>query len=214
MMKHSKSISSTLLFILLAIVTTAFGQQDSEPSPTQRPGATPTPASSPSPAATPVPSPKVIAIEGNLQLDDIVRVKVENFDEWAEANDPTKLVPFIDGRAMRGNYPEEIHPDADRLHFHLEITPESKERWMDLLGAPQGARRPVAFTIGLENQSPFDSVYGENNHIPFTIISRVYGIVATIVVLGTLILLIWLAAKDKPNSSTGPLSGPRKTEAI
>ena len=210
-MKHSKSVSSIqLLLIVLVIVTTAFGQQDSEPSPTQRPGATPTPASSPSPTATPVPPPKVIAIEGNLQLDDIVRVKVENFDEWAEENDSTKLVPFLDGRAIRGNYPEEIHPDADRLHFHFEITPESKEHWMDLLGAPQGARRSVAFTVGLEDKSPFDSVHGENNPISLTIISRVYGVVATIVVLGTLILLLWLARKTNLIRQPGPCPVPGK----
>lgn len=160
--------------------------------------------------ATPVPSPKVIGVEGNLELDDIIRVKVENFDEWSDANDPGKLVPFIDGRAIRGNYPEEIHPDEDRLHFHLEITPESKERWTDLLGAPQGARRPVAFTVGLEDKSPFDSVHGENNPIPLTIISRVYGIVAVIVVLGTLILLIWLARKTNLIRQPGPCPVPGK----
>jgi hypothetical protein len=210
-MKQSKSISAAhLIFLLIFLMTTASGQQTGVPSPTQSPSVTPTSASSPVPAATPVPSPKVVGIEGDLELDDIVRVKVENFDDWAEVNDPTKLVPFIDGRAILGNYPEEIHQDSDRLHFHLQITPESKERWTDLLGAPQGARRPVAFTVGLEDKSPFDSVHGENNPIPLTIISRNYAIVAIIVVLGTLILLLWLSKKTNLIREPGESPVPGK----
>ena len=58
---------------------------------------------------------------------------------------------------IRGNYPEEIHPDKIHLHFHLEITPGNKEVWTDLLGAPQSYRHPVTFSIALESQSPFDS---------------------------------------------------------
>lgn len=155
------------------------------------------PALTPSPVALPLakPSPKVSGIEGHLELDDIVRVQVENLTEWATTNDSTKLVPFINGRAIRGNYPEEIHPDQSRLHFHLEITPENKEVWTDLLGEPRGSRRPVTFSVGLENQSPFDSVYGENNTVPLTIISPVYGATALAVVLFTFILFMWLARK-------------------
>jgi len=158
---------------------------------------TPTPASSPSPLASPTPapvsSPKVKGAEGHLELDDIIRVEVDHFAEWAAGNDPTKLVPFINGRAIRGNYPEEIHPDKNRLHFHLEITPENKEVWTDLLGTPQGTRRPVTFSVGLENQSPFDSVFDQSHPLPLTVISPVYGVIAFLVVFVTLILLIWLA---------------------
>ena len=63
---------------------------------------------------------------GHLELDEIVGVEVEHFSEWAATHDATKLVPFLNGRAVRGNYPEEIHPDRNRLHFHLEIKPESR----------------------------------------------------------------------------------------
>lgn len=191
-----------------------------------QPAATPStaPGSSPSTTATPVsaaaapaaspalpsPSPRVIGIQGHLELDDIVKVEVENFNDWADNNDATKLVPFINGRAIKGNYPEEIHPDKNRLHFHLEITPENKEVWTDLLGEPQGATRPVTFSIGLESQSPFDSVYGEINPVPLTVISPVYGVVALLVVVFTLAIFLWLSRKTNIIREPGPNPGGGK----
>jgi hypothetical protein len=155
------------------------------PSPTAA-----TPAASPAPTATPQASPsaspKVMAISGHLELDEIVGVEVAHFSEWAATHDPTKLVPFINGRAIRGDYPEEIHPDKNRLHFHLEIKPENKEVC---------THRMVTFSVGLENQSPFDSVIGQDNEIPLTVISPVYGLIALLVVLFTLFLFLWLARR-------------------
>jgi len=160
---------------------------------------TPTPAltSSPSPSPTPAPAlgpaPKVIAIDqGHLELDDIIRVEVDHLSEWATNHDASKLVPYLNGRAIRGNYPEEIHASKNHLHFHLRITPENKKVWVDLLGAPEGMTHPVTFSVGLENQSPFDSVFDLNNEQPLTVVSPVYGIVSLVVVLITLILLVWL----------------------
>ena len=163
--------------------------------------ASPAPAPSPSPQVAevtrptpaPAPSPKVIAVVDHLELDEIIQVQVEHFTEWAATHDATKLVPFLNGRAVRGNYPEEIHPDRNRLHFHLEIKPQNKELWTDLLGAPRGLRHPVTFTIGLESESPFDSVYDQSNPLPLTVISPVYGVVGLLLVLFTLVLFTWLA---------------------
>src|ERR1041384_102385 len=82
--------------------------------------------------------PKVIALEGNLEADDLIRVEVEHLADWAAANpanNPSKLVPYLNGLAIRGNYPEEIHTSQNHLRFHLQITPENKKVWVDLLGA-------------------------------------------------------------------------------
>ena len=125
-------------------------------------------------------------------MDDIVRVQIDHLSEWAAQNDPAKLVAFLNGRAIRGNYPEEIHVSKNNVYFHLQISPESKDAWTDLLGAPEGRQRPVAFSVGLENESPFDSVYDQANRLPLTIISPVYGVIALLVVLGNLIFLVWL----------------------
>ena len=169
-----------------------------------------TPQGSPGPAAAAASEPKVTGITGHLELDEIVRVEVEHFTEWAATHDATKLVPFINGRAIRGNYPEEIHPDNNRLHFHLEIRPENKEVWTDLLGEPHSARRPVTFSIGLENQSPFDSVFGETNPVLLTVISAVYGLIALVVVLFTFILFLGLARKTNIIREPGPNPGGGK----
>ena len=141
-------------------------------TPTPTPDASASPASAPSPAPTAAP-PKVISVEGHLELDDIIRVQIDHLAEWDVKNDPTKLVPFLNGRAIRGNYPEEIHVRKNYVYFHLQISPESKDAWTDLLGAPANTRRQVAFSVGLENDSPFDSVFDQSNQLPLTIISPV-----------------------------------------
>jgi len=182
-------IFSVVLLGLLAF--TPAGAQTGSSTPTPSPLPSPSPTNSPTPVTAQ--APKVRAVEGHLELDDIIRVEIDHFPEWATTNDPTKLVPFINGRAIRGTYPEEIHPDKNRLHFHLEITPENKEVWTDLLGTPKGTHRPVTFSVGLENQSPFDSVFNESKPLPLTIVSPVYGVISVVVVLVTLILFLWLA---------------------
>jgi hypothetical protein len=55
-------------------------------------------------------APKVISVEGNLELDDIIRVEVAHLDQWVTKNDASKLVPYLNGLAIHGNYPEETMP--------------------------------------------------------------------------------------------------------
>lgn len=149
---------------------------------------------------------------GHLELDDIVEVCVENLEQWAENNDATKLVPYINGRAIRGNYPEEIHLSRGRVIFHLQITPESKDAWIDLLGEPTAPRRPVTLSVGLENGSAFDSIHEKENPVPLTVISPVYGVMALLVIAVTLILLLWLAKNTNIIREPGPppVSGKRR----
>jgi hypothetical protein len=152
--------------------------------------------------------PKVVAIlEGHLEADDLVKVEIQDLDKWAATptNDPGKLVPFLNGLALLGNYPEEIHTSENHLHYHLRITPENKKVWTDLLGAPTGLRHPVTFSVGLEGQSPFDSVFhAKDKEVPLTVISPVYGIIALVLVLATLILLVWLARTTNLIREPGP----------
>lgn len=193
---------ATLLFIT---VTTAFAQGT-----TQQP--TPSPAASPSaqPAASPSPTPpKVVTMLGNLELDDLVEVRIENLEKWAETNDATKLVPYINGRAITGNYPEELHLERGRLIYHLEITPENKKVWIDLLGAPHTLREPATLSVGLEKNSAFDSVY-QTNPVTLTVISPVYGLIALVVILGTLFFMIWLVRNTNVIREPGPPPAPGK----
>lgn len=161
-------------------------------TPAATPVSTPAPAS-PAVAANPVLAPKVTAVEGHLELDTIIQVQIDNLDQWVLKNDPSKLVPYINGLAIRGDYPAEIHASKNHVHFHLKITPQNKQVWIDLLGEPHAMRKPVAFSIGLENQSPFDSVFDQNNPLLLTVISPPYGAIAVVVIVFTLVLLLWLA---------------------
>jgi hypothetical protein len=148
--------------------------------------------------------PKVISVSGNLEEDDLISVKVDHLAEWASANDPRKVVPYLNGLALRGNYPEEVDRSKNQLSFHLELLPENKHAWIDLLGAPAALRRPVTFSVGLENQSPFDSIYDLGNPVNLTVISPWYGVISLIVVVVTLFVFIWLARKTSIIRVPGP----------
>jgi len=190
-----------LSLFLLSMVAVA---QDATSSPTATP--TPTPASSPAPV------PHVDAMLGHLELDDIVELHILNLEPWSETHDVNKLVPYINGRAIKGNYPEEIHLERGRVIFHLQITPASKDAWIDLLGEPTAAKRSVSLSTGLETGSAFDTVYGKDNPVPLTVISPIYGLVSLLVIFVTLFLLLWLARRTNIIREPGapPVSGKRR----
>lgn len=200
----------SILGLLISAIAFSSVMVSRAQTPTPTPGADATPAPVPSPAPTVAPAPKVISVEGHLELDDIIRVQIDHLSEWDAKNDPTKLVPFLNGRAIRGNYPEEIHVIKNNVYFHLQISPESKDAWTDLLGAPAATRRQVAFSVGLENDSPFDSVFDQSNRLPLTVISPVYGVVALIVVLLSLVFLVWLGRTTSLIRQRGTSSVPGK----
>lgn len=205
-----KKRTTSLLIVLLSLIGVVIARSLAADAQTATP--TPEPASSPkvveaqtaSPTPTPVPSPKVIAVEGHLELDDIVTVEIAGLSEWAATHDPAKLVPYLNGHAIRGNYPGEIHTSRNRLLFHFRITPESRHAWIDILGAPEGTKTTVTFSVGLENQSPFDSVFVQGHELPLTVISPVYGVISLLVALVTLILFFWWARTTNLIRAPGP----------
>lgn len=202
------SKSTTLLFFAATwfLLVNSAKLNAQTPSPSPSPTATALPVASP----TPAPEPKVLSVEGTLELDGLIKVQLEGLQDWAEQNDASKLIPFINGLAIRGNYPEEIHASKNHLQFHLQISPENKQVWIDLLGEPHAARRPVAFSVGVENQAPFDSAVDQTHPVLLTVISPAYGAVAFVIVLLTLILLIWLARKTNLIRDGGECPVPGK----
>ncbi len=189
--KASPFFSFALItFVLAGSILVVAQTASPTPAPSSPPKVIEAPAS---PKPTPAPAPRVTAVEGHLELDTIIKVEVANFSEWAATHDATKLVPFLNGRAVRGGYPNELHPDSRRLSFHLLITPANKKLWIDLLGEPHGLSHPVTFTIGLETESPFDTVFDQSNPIPLTVISPPYGVIGLIIIVFTLVLFVWLA---------------------
>jgi len=150
---------------------------------------------SPAPAVDAAPpAPKVTAVSGTIEADDLVEVHVDHLAEWVSAtNDPAKLIPYINGLGLHGNYPDEVHAARNHLHYHLRITPENKDTWVNLLGAATGLRRPVTFSVGLEKRSPFDSVFDSGTPLSLVVVDKVYGVIALVVVLVTIIVFVRLA---------------------
>jgi hypothetical protein len=220
MLKLTHLVQPLLVGLLLLSASTLSAQENADqatPSPVPaEQQATPAPAQTPS--STPAdPQLKVTVVDGNLELDDIITMEVTNLHLWAETNDPTKLVPYLNGRAIKGNYPEEIHlsfpGDANpggHVVFHLEITPENKGVWIDLLGEPSSMRKLVTVSMGLEDGSPFASEHAKGKPLTLTVISPVYGVVALIVILFTLVLLLLLASKTNVIREPGPPPAPGK----
>lgn len=150
--------------------------------------------------------PKVVALEGNLEPDDLITVRIDHLAEWGNvaSNKPAKLIPYINGVAIRGNYPTEIATSTGKLVFHLQITSLNKKEWVGVLGAPEGLKRPVTVSVGPEDQSPFDSVFDENNKAQLTVISPWYGMIALMIVLVTFVLLVRLARTTNIIREPGP----------
>ncbi len=202
-----------LVGLLLFAVPPVLAQQDpAQPDQSPAPANGPQPApAQPSPSPTPI-RPKVLRVLGNVELDRIVEVHVANLEKWAASNDVNKLVPYISGRAIKGNYPEELHLERGRLIFHLETTPENKDTWIDLLGEPSALRKPVTLSVGLEDGSAFDSQHDKDHPVVMTVISPVYGIVSLLVIGVTLFLLLWLARKTNIIREPGvcPIPGKKR----
>jgi hypothetical protein len=59
---------------------------------------------------------------------------------------------------------DEVNISGNRLIFHLQQTPQSKKGWQNLLNEPV-MHRPISFSVGLESQSPFDTVLDQDNAV-------------------------------------------------
>lgn len=215
-MQTMKASRLVQLLLLVGLIIFTLPPVFAQANPAQ-PGQSPTPADSPQPSPTPAqpsPSPaltpRVLSVIGNVELDDVLEIYVDNLERWAQKNDVNKLVPYIGGRAIKGNYPEELHIDRGRLIYHLESTPDNRSTWIDLLGEPTSLRRPVTLSVGLEGGSAFDSVHEKDNPITMTVISPVYGIVSLLVIAATLILLVWLARNTNIIREPGVCPTPGK----
>src|SRR5689334_4908111 len=121
------SLPLAVLFIAIAMsgltaqTKKARGNATTSASPTTTPDpeTTPSPTNSPGPiqadssqnTVATVPPKVTKVVSGHLELDDIIVLEVDHLVDWMATgtNDAKKLVPYINGRAIRGNYPEEIH---------------------------------------------------------------------------------------------------------
>jgi hypothetical protein len=157
--------------------------------------------------ATASTQPTVTALDGNLELGDDIKATVDGLETWAATHDATKLVPFINGRAIRGNYPVEVHASHGTLHFELHLTPDNHDVWKDQLGAPTGLRKQVEFSVGPEGETPFHTELKGRRGPWLTVVSPPYGIVALVFVVVISIAFILLARRTELLRDSGPRLG-------
>lgn len=147
--------------------------------------------------------PKVTAVNGQIEVGQMITVDVDHLSDWSINHDPRKLVPYLNGRALAGIYPEEVNVSQNRLSFHLQRTPESKKEWENLFHEPV-LSRPISFSIGPEKEQPFDTVFDSDHRLTLTVISKTWGIVSLAVASGMLILLLFLAIRTNILRLSGP----------
>jgi hypothetical protein len=143
-----------------------------------------------------------------IALNETVAVTVRNLGDWTKAsgNDATRLVPFLNGLQIKGLYPEEVHLADNLVVFHLRILRSNQEVWNDFLRQPS-ADRLVAFSVGPEDQSPFETVYRGANKLVFTIIPASAGLASLAVILFVGVALVILARTTNILRDSGPAGG-------
>jgi len=109
-------------------------------------------------------APVVLEIEGDIEPDALIRVKVSGLQEWADSERQSawRLVPHVDGRPLKGSYPSGVSLREGWLQFHLRITQDNEIGWVDLL-SPPAFERFVAFSVGPEQGDAFASRYHDGS---------------------------------------------------
>ena len=143
------------------------------------------------------PTPRVVELHGELELDHIIALKVDQLQAWSlRAGGPAdpgnavaaghpawRLVPYIDGRALKGLTPLAVDLGEGLLQFHLRITPDNRDTWTHLLG-PLTFERPVRLSVGLVEVDPFATDFTlENQRAQLTVINWRWMLAAALVVL-------------------------------
>jgi hypothetical protein len=154
--------------------------------------------------------PRVTNVEGELAISRTVAVTVDHLSIWAANHQPSKLVLYLNGRPLRGAYPEQINLSENKLLFHLKRTPDSKQVWADLFHEPV-LRRPVSVSVGLETELPFDTSFDYDNRLGLMIIPKIPGILSLAVTLISVLLFVFLAKTTDIIRCSGPQpAGGRK----
>ncbi len=158
-------------------------------------------------AAANTPTPKVTSVTGLLEVGQTITVEISGLAEWSAENNPRKLVLYLNGRALKGMYPEQVNLSENKLLFHLQRTPDSKQVWADLFREPV-LRRPVTVSVGLQDQSPFNTLFDYDNRVGLIIIPKAFGILSLAVILSAIILFGYLIRTTDIIRDPGP---PPKT---
>lgn len=147
--------------------------------------------------------PKVTRVTGELRIGARIGIEVENLSSWSAGHDPRELVPYLNGQALKGVHPEVVDTARNQLQFHLLRTDRADSVWSNLFEHP-GFQRPVAFSVGLEDQGPFPTVFDYENPLLLTVIPKRLGIIALVVSLAFFGLAIGLMITTNIIRKPGP----------
>ena len=147
-------------------------------------------------------SPKVTGVSGQVAIGREITVEVENLSAWAANHDVQHVVLFLNGRALKGLYPEQVDLSANNLLFHIRRTPEASVVWNDLFHEPV-LSRPVSLSVGLVDKGAFETVFEHDRRVTLTVIPKVAAIVSVAVLFGLLIIFVYLARTTNLIRSSG-----------
>ena len=147
--------------------------------------------------------PRVTTVKGEIKIGEEVTFQIDHLSDWAVDHDPQTLVPYLNGRALKGLYPEQINLSENKLLFHLRRTPDSKQVWADLFHEPV-LRRPVSVSVGLENQLPFDTIFDDDNRLGPIVIPKAFGLASLAVISLAVILFSFLVRRTDIIRYAGP----------
>jgi hypothetical protein len=134
-------------------------------------------------------------------LNDSVTFEVDNLGAWEAATTGTrKVVPYLNGLAIRGNYPISVDTSKNTITFTLrrvrDGTADNLEAWAVLLRQPNVNKRvrPVRATVGTDDGSQVlpiaknRNVDSEGNNLGLVVLPWWWGLLAVVVlvVLGAL----------------------------
>ena len=148
-------------------------------------------------------TPKVTRVSGELRIGETIGIEIENLSSWSAQHDSHKLVPYLDGKALKGVYPEILDIPRNQLQFHLLRTDGARPVWSTLFEHP-GFERPVAVSVGLEDQGPFQTVFNYDNPLSLTVIPKRLGLIALVVSVAVFSLAIGLMFTTNIIRQSGP----------
>ncbi len=106
-------------------------------------------------------------VKGQIRLGTTLEIKVDRLKEWAQTktNDPTKLLLYLNGTAMKGLELKLDQLNEDRLFFDLQRINTTDEKvdnrkaWDTLFSRPKalGEDGTIRVTVGQETGLPFGS---------------------------------------------------------
>ena len=122
----------------------------------------------PSPSPSVSPSPKATEVKGLIKLHETLEVDCDGLKEWAQtkANDPAKLVLYLEGTVMKGLAPKIDKANTNQLFFKLErlsgideSKADNSKAWDALFSRPKhiGKKGTARVTVGPETGLPFES---------------------------------------------------------